>query len=200
MANVYLYNPFTSDFIEQLIDSWVKAEAERNWKKELVRVRYGTKKKPLSDLKAGDTLYIIGHGDVQMNRICDRTGAQQGEPEVLFPPDLATRLKEDGLTDKAIKIKIYSCLAARGILNSFATNAAIQIKLKLGGTGGLSCKFTIYGYDEIVSVLIKHPKTGEFGKFVGELKADVEGTGDETIELTDKKAKSSRKVLVKPGF
>jgi hypothetical protein len=196
MPNVFLYNPFESDFIEHLIDKWVKAESERGWKKNLVRVRYGTGQKPLTDLEPDDTLYVIGHGDVQANKMCDCTSLEGSNPEVLKPEDLAKRLKEDGLTDKKIKIKIYSCLAARGILDSFATNAAMQIKLQCGGTGGLSCKFTIYGYNEIISVLIKNPLNGEFGKFVGELKEDVEGG----IEVTTQRAKSSRKVLVKPGF
>ncbi|GMU08195.1 hypothetical protein [Corallococcus caeni] len=196
MPNVFLYNPFESDFIENLINRWVNTERERGWKKNLVRARYGTDEKPLADLEAGDTLYVIGHGDVQANKMCDRTSHEGLDPEILHPEELARRLKEDGLTDKKIKIKIYSCLAARGVLDSFATNAAMQIKLKIGSTGGLSCKFTIYGYNEIISVLIKNPLNNEYGKFVGELKEDVEGG----IEVTEQRASSSRKVLVKPGF
>jgi len=196
MANVYLYNPFESDCIEDLIDQWMSAEEKRGWTKNLVRVRHG-EGKPLGDLDKGDTLYIIGHGDVQANRICDRTSSLGATPEVLTPDKLAARLKTDGLTDKSIKIKIYSCLAARGVMDSFARNAAQQIKLKCGSTGGLSCRFTIYGYNEIVSVLVNHPTQG-YGKFVGELKKDVGGTED-IIELTDKKASSSREILVRPG-
>ncbi|MBE4749115.1 hypothetical protein G4177_13180 [Corallococcus sp. ZKHCc1 1396] len=199
MPNVFLYNPFKSDCIEDLIDRWVNAEEARGWKKDLVRVRHGPNK-PLDDLEPGDTLYIIGHGDVTPNRICDRASSDGGTPEILHPPQLAARLFADGLTDKAITIKIYSCLAARGVLDSFATNAALQIKQKCGSSGGLSCKFNIYGYDEIVSILVLNPQTGEYGKFVGELKEDVTGVGEDTIELTTRKAKSSRKLLVKKGF
>lgn len=197
MATVYLYNPFSSDYIEGLIDQWIQAEKARGWTKDLVRVRHG-EDKPLTPLARGDTLYIIGHGDVQANRICDRTPQQGSNPEILTPEQLAVRLKGDGLTDKPIKIKIYSCLAAQGVLDSFAKNAAVQIKLKIGGMGGLSCKFTIYGYREIVSVLINHPTQG-YGKFIGELKKDVNGT-DDVVDLTEKRASSSREVLITPGL
>ncbi|WP_147445809.1 hypothetical protein [Corallococcus aberystwythensis] len=199
MPRVFLYNPFESDCIEDLIDRWIKAEVARGWTKELVRVRHGPDK-PLDDLKPGDTLYIIGHGDVTPNRMVDRAASDGGTPEVLQPHELAARLLADGLTDRAITIKIYSCLAARGVLDSFATNAAIQIKLKCGSNAGMSCKFNIYGYDEIVSILVLNPQTGEYGKFVGELKQDVTGESDDTIELTTVKASSSRRLLVKKGF
>ncbi|RKI48204.1 hypothetical protein D7Y27_05325 [Corallococcus sp. AB004] len=199
MPKVFLYNPFKSDCIEDLIDRWIKAEETRGWTKDLVRVRHGPDK-PLGDLKSGDTLYIIGHGDVTPNHMVDRGPTEGGTQEVLQPHELAARVFSDGLTDKAITIKIYSCLAARGILDSFATNAAIQIKLKCGSMGGMSCKFDIYGYDEIVSILVLNPKTGEYGKFVGELKEDVTGVSEDTIELTTVKASSSRKLLVKKGF
>ncbi|RYZ41547.1 MAG: hypothetical protein EOO71_11555 [Myxococcaceae bacterium] len=199
MPNVYLYNPFKSDCIESLIDSWVNTEIERGWKKELVRVRHG-QDKPLGVVGPKDTLYIIGHGDVQANRICDRTSIDEGAPEILHPQDLAARLVTDGLKDRSFTIKIYSCLAARGFMDSFAANAAQQIKLKVGSLGGLSCKFTIYGYNEIVSILVKHPQTGEYGKFVGELKEDVTGAGADTIEITQARASTSKKLLVSPGF
>ncbi len=199
MTRVFLYNPFKSDCIEDLIDRWIQAEKARGWTKELVRVRHGPDK-PLGDLKAGDTLYIIGHGDVTPNRMVDRGPTEDGTREILQPHELAARVLADGLTDKAITIKIYSCLAARGVLDSFAMNAAVQIKLKCGSMGGMSCKFDIYGYDEIVSILVLNPQTGEYGKFVGELKQDVTGVNEDTIELTTVKASSSRRLLVKKGF
>lgn len=199
MPRVFLYNPFESDCIEDLIDRWIQAEKDRGWLKDLVRVRHG-QDKPLDDLKPGDTLYIIGHGDVTPNRMVDRGPTEGGTREILQPHELAERVRADGLTDRAITIKIYSCLAARGIMDSFATNAAIQIKLKCGSNGGLSCKFNIYGYDEIVSILVLNPLTGKYGKFVGELKKDVTGAGEDTIELTKVRASSSRRLLVKKGF
>jgi hypothetical protein len=157
---LYLYVPFATEFVLEMAKDWKKTAlaAPKHKDYEIIQYKGKASADNLEDLKAGDTLYILCHGDPKGLRFADRARIE-GKAEFIDAENLALRVYGDGLPNVAAKIKLYACEANTGeaMWNLAERFCAKMVSHSLVKFKTATPKFSIFAYSKSVS----NPMTAE---------------------------------------